>query len=159
MEKNRIRYKPLVFVALLLVSIYSCSGYKQDKYVDQIKKKLSVYDSVNSILIAKYSSRSVGNSTLIYPSREGLSAHYFRIYDSSIYNFCTENDIGYIRIYSAVRDSLSGAVDITYYLEDPNYQYIYQSVGIRKSEVFENTRVLVIPITKNWTFQYEKPNF
>jgi len=42
---------------------------------------------------------------------------------------------------------------------DNNYLYIYNGYDTSGQEVFENTRVRVVPINKNWTFQYEKPNF
>ena len=127
--------------------------------MSQIKSNLPVYDSLTTILIEKYSNRSMGSTTIIYPSEGDSYGDYLRFHDSAINKFCSQNDISYIQIYSSPQDTFANVVNVTYYLHDNNYQYIFDSKGETNMKPFENTKVLTVPINANWTFQYEKPNF
>lgn len=150
----RQQFNLLSFLEVILLSTFFCSclSNKQNKYVDQLKDQLHIYDSVNSTLIAKYSNYSLGNNTIIYPSEKASYGDGFRVFDSSLKRFCKQNDINYIQIQST-------SSSVVYFLSDNNYQYIYDSNGTGDKEIFENTRVRVVPVNDNWRFQYEKPNF
>ena len=142
-------------VVLLSVVILSCSHYEQNNYVAQIKIRLAEYDSLTSFLVSRYSQSSTGNRTIVYPTDGESQGDGVRMFDNSINDFCKQNDISYIE----VQPTSGNRANVTYYLLDNNYQYIYNGYDTSESEVFENTRVRVVPINKKWTFQYEKPNF
>jgi hypothetical protein len=145
MKKKLFNLVSFFILSLLSVFCFSCSGYKQNKYVNQIKKHLPVYDSINSSLIAKYSNSPWINSTIIYPSKTERQ-EYLRIFDASINNFCSENDISYIEIERNVQ------LSVTYFLSDNNYQHIFDNKGTHHKEIFENMRVRIVPINDKWTF-------
>jgi hypothetical protein len=100
----------------------------------------------------------LGKDTTCYGGFDGETWTFgdgFRVFDSSINDFCNQNDISYIE----VQPTAGNRAHVTYYLLDNNYQYIVNGYDTSEREMFENTRVRVVPINKKWTFQYEKPNF
>jgi hypothetical protein len=155
MRQLKFRSGICFLFGLLSVFILSCSDYQQNSYVAQIKKRLPEYDSLTSILISKYSHYSLGNHTTVYPTEGESRGDGFRMFDNSINDFCKQNDIDYIE----VQPTAGNKANVTYYLLDNNYQYIYNGYDTSGQEVFENTSVRVVPINKKWSFQYEKPNF
>jgi len=155
MRQLKFRSSICFLFALLSVFFLSCSDYQQNNYIAQIKKRLPEYDSLTSILVSKYSHYSLGNHTTVYPTEGESRGDGFRVFDNSINDFCSQNDISYIK----VQTTATNKANVTYYLLDNNYQYIYNGYDTSGQEVFENTRVRVVPINKKWTFQYEKPNF
>ena len=153
---QRKNFQPnCVVAALLSMFVLSCSNNKQNNYIAQIKKRLPEYDSLTSILIKKYSHYSTGNHTTVYPTEGESYGDGLGVYDNSINDFCNQNGISYIE----VQPTAGNRANVTYYLLDNNFQYIYNGYDTSEQEMFENTRVRVIPINKKWTFQYEKPNF
>lgn len=155
MLRQRFHSRLCFIVPVLSVVILSCSEYKQNKYVAQIKQRLPEYDSLTSILVSKYSHYSTGSYTIVYPTEGESHGDGFRVFDNSINDFCNQNDISYIE----VQPTSGNRANVTYYLLDNNYQYIYNGYDTSEQGMFENTRVRIMPINKDWTFQYEKPNF
>ena len=155
MERQYIRFILYFLICLLSVLHFSCSDYKQSKYVARIKKNITEFDSVTATLLAKYSSHSLGSITVVYPSEQSTYSNDSRVFDTSINNFCNKHDITYIQIQSVAENM----VDVTYYMSNTNYQYIYNGRDKSDRKIFENTRVRIVPINERWTFQYEKPNF
>lgn len=149
------------FLLLYLIGIFlcSCTRSRQERYVTQLKKHLPTYDSLTAVLISKYAARSAERPTIIYPAGKEGAGDHFRIYDTSIHSFCRQNEISYIQVHSGEESANEQAVDVTYYLSDPDFQYLFHSKGFDDNAPFENTRVRIVPVNNNWQFQYEKPNF
>ena len=156
MQRHCFNNIQIASVVLLSVLLCSCSDYKQKKYVAQFKSTLPIYDSLTSVLVAKYLNYSLTSYTIICPSEEERFGNGITLFDTSINNFCNQNDISYIEVRKGLTDS---AITVTYFLSDNHYQYVFEKIGTIHNENFENTRVEIIPINNKWVFQYEKPNF
>lgn len=151
--------RSFLITVITLIGFCSCSDRSQDHYISQLKENLSSYDSITLALISKYSKHSITNTTTIYPADIPKNGDYNRVYDTSIYLFCEQNDINYIEVQTDHDKEEKNKPSVTYFLLDNNYQYIFNEQGQTNNAIFENTRVKVVPINKKWTFQYEKPNF
>jgi hypothetical protein len=154
MQRQRFQHTSVLMILLSIV-ISSCTGKKQDDYIAQLKKRLPEYDSITSMLISKYADYSSGYRTAVFPTKGKTHGDGFKILDSSITDFCEENNVSYIELDHSAKKS----TNVIYYLLDNNYQYVYHGYDTSGLEMFENTRVKIVPINERWTFQYEKPNF
>ena len=147
-----------LITAMILILSYSCSGRKQNHYVNQLKENLPVFDSITLALISKYSKQSITHTTTVYPSKVPKNS-YYSVYDTSINLFCEQNDINYIEVKTIHDKEQKNKPDVRYFLSDNNYQYIFNNKEQPDTAIFENTRVRIVPVNNKWTFQYEKPNF
>ena len=72
---------------LTVGSTFSCSDYKQSKYVARIKKNITEFDSVTATLIEKYSSHSLGSIIVVYPSEQSIYSNDSRVFDTLLIIF------------------------------------------------------------------------